>query len=110
MTVSRRIATIPNGGTTSNAIDISEDDIIGFVFPALTSGDVTFLAADVVNNVAGTYQPVFATDGSGVFTIAAATGSFSIWIPDLAPFSSIKIVSAAAQGAKREIIAQLKTF
>jgi len=103
----RDTATILNGGTTSDAVDLRGYGLLGLILPPLTAGNLTFEASDTET---GVYVAVYDALGAAV-TIVAGAGSIAIHSDALAPLAGyrwVKIVSAEDQLAAREIIWILK--
>lgn len=94
---------IANGQTLSGAADCSNGQTLaGLILPAaLTSTAITFTMCDTL---AGTYVPVYATDGAAAYSIAVGTARY---VPvnrdvfDGARF--IKLVAGSTEGGARTI-------
>jgi len=103
----RDTVTILDTETTSEAVDLRGYGLLGLILPDLTAGNLTFEASDIE---AGPYVAVHDDLGAPVAIVAGA-GDVAIDTEALAPLAGyrwVKIVSAAAQGADREIIWILK--
>jgi hypothetical protein len=101
------IATIANGQTTSDAVDLGPRALLAIIMPATwTAADLTITAA---NSLAGTYHPVMRADGSttaiAAYTIKAPSASDYIALnpSDFAALRYIKFVSSGAQAAERKL-------
>jgi hypothetical protein len=99
----KRLA-IASGATTSNAVDVRDAEYYAFEMPATFTGatftvqgarglDGTF---KTVTDSAGTDLSITATDGD-LITLSAAQNA------QLAPLHFLRIVSAGAEGADREV-------
>ena len=103
----RDTVTILDTETTSEAVDLRGYGLLGLILPDLTAGNLTFEASDIET---GPYVAVHDDLGAAV-AIMAGAGDMAIDTEALAPLAGyrwIKIVSAAPQGADREIIWVLK--
>ena len=99
----RRVtATIANGQTTSGAIDIGEEVVVGLVTPAgLTGASLTFTASDTEG---GTYSPVYDQYGTQV-TITVSTSRHVTIAPEtLLGCRWLKIVSGSAEAGGDDIV------
>jgi hypothetical protein len=97
------VATIANGQTTSNEIDLSGTDVCGFFMPAAFTG--TALKITASPTAGGTFVPVYDGDGSEL-SLAVGTSRF-VPIKNLAVVAGlrfIKLVSGSSEGAQRQII------
>lgn len=94
---------IANGGTTSTAVDIGSETVVGFIFPASFEGaTVTFTAAKTAS---GTYYPVIDNiTGSSVTYYAGASKFTRVQPGEIACLQYFKVVSASSVGADRTII------
>lgn len=100
-------ATIANGQTVSNAVDLNERVLTAIIMPAAwTAADITFQASNIAT---GTFKPVKKGDGSVTPIIAytiktPAADDYITLDPDaFAGIRYLKVVSSAAQGAERVI-------
>lgn len=92
--------TVANAGTTSSAIQIGGASMVALILPAaLTSTTVTFTASDTQ---AGTFVPVYKSDGTAVSATVAASRAVALPV-ELFPFNWIKLVTGSAEGAARTI-------
>lgn len=101
-------ATIANGATTSNSIDLdsygSDQGLVGLVMPAaFTGASITFnVSLDDV-----TYQQLF-TSANAALSITVTAGKTYSFAQDfrseIAPYRYIQIVSASSEGAARTIL------
>lgn len=89
-------ATIPVAGTETNIVSIADDEILGIIFPTLSTTNITF---ETAGSNEDTFVPIQKSDLSGAYTITGTDGDIAVWTPELAPFERLKIVSSAAQGA-----------
>jgi hypothetical protein len=93
-------ATIPSGTDVSNVVNLADDEIVGVIFPVLTSANITFLVANDLND---TFVEVYKSDLSGSYVLPSTTGSLAVWMPELAPFRLVKVKSSVNQAAERTI-------
>lgn len=93
---------IANGGTTSAAINVAGNQVVGFIFPASFEGaTISFTAAPTAT---GTYDAVKnANDGSALTVYSAASTFVPVNPADLSALQYFKIVSASSVGADRTI-------
>lgn len=105
--VAVKTATIANGATTSNVIDLEHWMLVGLIFGTFTGATISFTVSTVGDGTfvplvdeAGAAISVVATDNSAVGLDAAAR--------ELAPWRFIKIVSASSEAAARTISLVLK--
>jgi len=98
--VQMMIATIASSTTTSAAIDLCGNTIVGIVMPAAFTGTaVTFTGA-----VDGsTYLPLVDTDGDALSVTVAVDTHIMMQPTDLVGVSDIKIVSNDTEAAERTI-------
>jgi hypothetical protein len=89
-------AVIADGATTSAAVDVSQQTIVGFRFPSGFSG--TSITVQESPSPAGTYQTVIdPTTGADVTIAAAASKTVTIAPQALACVQYIRIVSNATE-------------
>lgn len=102
-----RSLTIPESGTTSDAIFLGKLDLVGFRMPASFTG--TFISLASGDSLDGDYQIV--QDGEGAdYTIPVTPGK-TISISNLALVANIqflKLVSNASEASAREITLALR--
>ena len=97
--------TIPNGDTTSEAVRMDNYVLAGIITPAALTG--TAFTFTVSNTFAGTYVPVYDSNGNQVSVAAAvsrALGLSGAEADALAPWPFVKVVSGSAEGADRSLI------
>ena len=89
-------ATIADGGTSSDAIDLGKDyEWVQIQIPEITSANISFTVAE---KIADTYYAL----GSGSQVITAGEGGFAT-VAIIGGFQFIKVVSSEEQGAERLI-------
>lgn len=99
-------ATIPNGSSTSNEIDLRYQALMGLHMPAAFTGTtITFTAS---NTAGGTFNPVYKDDGTQYSVTVATNRAIAIDYTKLAGFRFIKLVSGSTEGATRTIPLGLK--
>ena len=87
--------TIPDGGTTTPALDLSDYLLSGIVCPAEFDGTtITFTAARTPE---GTYRPVYNTDGTALTVTTAASRHIAIVPETFAGVRYVKLVAGTAQ-------------
>ena len=94
-------ATIANGATTSDAVNLYGCTAIGIGFPAaMTGATVTFKGS---LDDGSTFLDIYDIDGVQVsYTFVASTG-LPLDVKTFAPYDQIKVVSASSEGAERLI-------
>lgn len=95
-------ATIANGGTDSNTIDMNGFSVVGIIIPTITNAAIT----PKVSADGTTFFPLKEKDGSTTLEIAASTGGFAVdadFCARLSGYRYLKLVSGASQGAERVI-------
>lgn len=105
-------AVIPNGGTSSAAVDLGEGQLVGISLPATMTGiTLSFTGSDDLN---GTYQTIYYLSGVVItaLTLTSSAGGKNITLPldFLAGYRFIKIVSGSAEGAERTIQLMVKNL
>ena len=98
-------ATIANGGTTSNAIDIRDASVIGIITPAAFTG--TAITLSVSTTQAGTYVPLRSTGATAISLTVAVSGAYPLSV-NVEPWSWIKLVSGSTEAAQRLISVVMK--
>lgn len=94
-------ATIANGATTSDALDLGNARGVRISMPAAFTGvtlGITQLALDGV-----TYQTVYDSNGVAYTITVAASREIILNAVDFLGLTNIKLVSSAAEGAARTI-------
>lgn len=100
-------ATIANGATSSEAMDLRGLALVGVQFPATFTGTtVTFTMSD---SFAGTYVPVYNSAGAISYTIAQAR-YYAIDPKDFHGIRFLKIVSGSAEGGARTVKLSFKSL
>jgi hypothetical protein len=94
-----KTTTILNGQTESGEEGISPQVIVGLYIPTITEAIVYI---KVKAEAGDSFVRLQTSDGAGDFSVALSTGGKAIWLPDVAPFSHIKVETSVAQGADRE--------
>lgn len=98
-----KTAVIASSGTTSAAIDLGDDTLVGIIFPAAFTG--TAVSLQMSDAIGGTYVTV--QDGDGADLSLVATASKYVPINNLALTKGlrfIKIVSNDTEAAERTLI------
>lgn len=91
-------ATIANGGTTSNALDIRGYTEVGFVLPTMTGTAITYqVSADGT-----TFGVLYDKTGTAISVTTASSRAFPVHEAAKA-FGFLKLVSGSAEGAARTI-------
>lgn len=94
-------AVIAASGTTSNAVDLEENDLVGVIFPASMTG--TSVTITMAASLTGTYNTHYDQSGSAV-TISVVNGSAAIDnLAHTAGLRFIKLVSNGTEAAERTI-------
>lgn len=95
-----KVATIANGATTSDVIDVKGYAIHGLIMPAaFTGASVSFTVSDVHD---GTFVALY--DSAGVLVSVPVVASRAYDLPaELAVWPFVKIVSASAEAAARSL-------
>jgi hypothetical protein len=83
----------------SSAVTVSPQTIIGVYIPTIDTGVVYFQAM-----VGDNWSRVQKSDGTGDFVIASSSGNKAIWIPELAPFSVVRVETGVNQTADRDFL------
>lgn len=94
-------ATILNGQTVSNEVDVGQNRAVRLSMPAAFTGTalgVQTLAAD-----GATYQPLYNPDGTAYTITVAAAREVLLQLSDILSVQKFKLVSNAAEGADRAI-------
>lgn len=104
-----KTATIADGATKSDAIEIRDYVLTGILIPAGMEG--TTMSFEVCDSLAGTYVPLYRSDGTQVtITYTSAARAFGLSTGDLdalAPWWFIKLV-AGTQTGDADIVLALK--
>ncbi len=96
------IATIANAATESDAVHLGGQTIVGFEFPASFEGATVTLKAST--SFGGTYMTVKKeSDGTDYTVYAGASAHVPVAPGNLSSIQNIKVVSATAMGAEREV-------
>ena len=94
-------ATIANGGTTSGALDLLSETLLGIFVPSSFTG--TALTFQVATAVDGTYVTLTNEDGSD-YSVTVAASKFVAVDPQIfAGVRFAKLVSGSAEGAERTL-------
>jgi len=102
-------ATIPISGTLSEIIPLQGATIVGLWIPVITSANLFIQAA--FDPTSTNFVRVQNPQGSGDFTITAATGSKAISLSmteGAFPFPYARIEASAAQAASRACVVGMK--
>lgn len=95
---------IPNGGTTSEVLDIHGNDVVGFYTPsALTSTAITFKAGAADDS---TMVAVKDSSGSAISFTVAASGYYGFSQDQICKFRGIRfleLVCGSSEAAARQI-------
>jgi hypothetical protein len=106
-------ATIANGGTVSDAVNVKGNNVTGIFMPAAwTAANITFQAS--VDD-GTTFGVVYGADATGVLTVTTLTSPTAatyIQIPagTFDGCTHIKVVSSAAQGASRAVTVAIRDY
>ena len=104
-----KTATIAASATTSDAIELRDYAMAGFIMPAtLTSTTMTFTVCDTK---AGTYVPLYDSDGNQIslpVAAARAIGLSGTEADALAPFAWVKLVGGSTEVSARSVACLLK--
>jgi len=96
-----KTATIANGGTVSDAIDLEGRGLTAMVMPAAFTGTtITFQGS--VDGV--TYQALYNASNSAVSMTVAASRTYLFTPGDFSGIRYLKVVSGSAEGAARSIL------
>lgn len=94
-------ATIANGGTTSDLIDLRYKTVCGLKFPSsLTSTSMTFTVSDTAT---GTFATMADGAGSDISKTIAAGKYIPLSPNDFAGVRFLKLVAGSSEGAARSI-------
>ncbi|MGL4558966.1 MAG: hypothetical protein ACRCV5_15810 [Afipia sp.] len=101
----RTVAVTLPAGTTTGAIDLGNDTLVGIRFPTTFTGTtVTFTASE---SLEGTYVGLYNASGAVSYTIAQAR--FYVLNPaDFRGVRFLKVVSGSSEGADRTLYLTLK--
>jgi len=103
--VNRRTATIANGATTSDTIDLEGQTLCGLSMPsALTGTALTF----VIDNGSGVFNTIADGFGSDISKTVAASKYIGLSPTDFAGVDKLKLVSGSAEAAERSIVVHLR--
>jgi hypothetical protein len=91
--------TILNGQTESSEEGISPQVIVGLYIPTITEAIVYI---KVKAEAGDPFVRLQTSDGLGDFSVPLSTGGKAIWLPDLAPFSHVKVETSVAQVGDKE--------
>ena len=103
-----RTITIPNGSTTSNAIDIGGYVLVGFTLPATMTS--TALSWQVSTSLAGTYVGVYDSAGNAVSNVIAGGRFYAVASTTSHGMQFIRAVTGGAEAAQRVITLHLKAI
>jgi len=101
--------TIASGATTSNALDTQGYPVTGFILPSTFDG--TALAIHASDAEAGTYVPLYDSDGNAIAMVVAASRAVGLTGVDgqaISAFRWIKLVADAQATTDTVIQAILK--
>lgn len=100
-------ATIPISSTTSNAVDLTSDGLVGFLMPsAFTGTTVTFLGSpDDVS-----YGALFNSNAQQFSITVAADRYFMLFPADFLGCRYVKFVSGSTEAAERVIKVMTRSF
>lgn len=90
--------TVLSGATTSNAIEVRDDQIIGLIIPTITSGTVTIQGS----GDGETFVSLWKEDWSAALASATTTGQICLILGMKYPFRWLRLL-VASQGADRSI-------
>lgn len=101
-------ATIANGATDSDELDIVDAKYVGLIMPAAwTDADILF---KVTNVSGGTWRDLLTDEGVQIRLKVFAARAYAIdrYAYGLAPWRFLQIISSVAQGAARSILVVIK--
>lgn len=93
-------ATIASSGTTSNAIFIGGDSLVGIILPAAITSTTLAIHA---SHDGTTYNAMYDTAGNAVSLTIAASQHLHLAPATFSSANYIKLVCGSAEGAEREI-------
>lgn len=96
----RATATIANGQTVSDAIDISDTVALGLVMPAAFTGTTLTFQVSADNS---TFQALYDSTNTQVSLTVAVSRSYDL-PAELASWPFFKIVSGSAEGGARSLV------
>lgn len=101
----KRTLTIASSGTTSNAIDVRDNAIVGLIMPAAMTGATLTVQFSIDNS---TFSTVYDTAGNALTITVTASAYIGLFLSDFVGAGWVKFVSASAEAAERTITAVLR--
>lgn len=100
--------TIPNGATTSNAVDIGGYTLVGFTLPATMTSIA--LSWQVSTSLAGAYVGIYDSAGNQLSNVIAGGRFYAVASTTSHGLQFIRAVAGGAEGAQRVITLHLKAI